>query len=69
MRASYLTEPPITDGNSPWNEAFSFPSIEAWRSFATRHPELFDEDLSPQDRAERWKLFAYTSEGQSLRAR
>jgi len=61
--------PPISDGNSPWNEAFSFSSIEAFAAFKRLHPELFDREASPRDLAERWKAFAQTSVGRGLRWR
>ena len=69
MQISGLTSSPITDGNSPWNEAFTFPTVGAWLAFQTLHPELFDKEVSPQDRAKRWKAFAQTREGKALRWR
>jgi len=64
-----LTAPPISDRHSPWNEAFRFPTVAAWLAFQRVHPELFDSELSPQDRAGRWKRFAATAEGRALRWR
>jgi hypothetical protein len=61
--------PPISDGNSPWNEGFAFSSVEAYAAFRKLHTELFDREASPRDLAERWKAFGQTSVGRGLRWR
>jgi hypothetical protein len=57
------------DRSDPFNEAFSFASLEEYERFKVVRPELFDPDASPRDLAERWKKFARTSEGRALRWR
>jgi hypothetical protein len=58
----------ITDGNSPWNEAFSF-SPEEYGRLKISRPDLFDPDLSPQDKARLWKEFGQSSIGRVFRWR
>ncbi len=65
---SGLTEKPISDNNSPWNEAFSFTPEQYYRLKKLR-PDLFDKELSPQERTKRWKAFAQTTEGKAFRVR
>jgi hypothetical protein len=50
--------PPVSDGNSPWNEAFAFSSVEAYAAFRGLHPELFDREAIGQTsvgRGLRWR--------------
>jgi len=61
--------PPIGDGNSPWNEAFAFRSLEEYGAFRAVHPELFDRQADARELVRRWKAFARTSAGRSLRWR
>lgn len=63
-----LTKPKIGDGNSPWNEAFAFTPEEYARLKAVR-PDLFDEQLDPQERVRLWKEFAQSTEGRAFRWR
>lgn len=65
---SGLTKPNISDGNSPWNEAFSF-TPEQYARLRQVRPDLFDNERSPQERAKLWKAFAQTSEGRAFRVR
>jgi hypothetical protein len=62
------TGAPISDGNSPWNEAFSF-SPETYQLLKKLRPDLFDRSLDPQEKARRWKAWAQTSEGRAFRWR
>jgi hypothetical protein len=62
------TAPKIGDGNSPWNEAFSFTPEQYARLKAVR-PDLFDTQLDAQERVKLWKEFAQTSEGKAFRWR
>lgn len=48
--------------------AFNF-SEQEYAQLKVNHPELFDAGLHPRDRAQRWKLFADTLEGQFYRVR
>lgn len=63
-----LTKPKISDGNSPYNEAFSF-TQEQYARLKIVRPDLFDTQRSPQERARLWKTFAQTSEGKAFRVR
>lgn len=55
-----------TDGNSPWNEAFSF-TADFWELSKKLHPELHDPD--PRRRFRAWQKFATTRVGQAFRVR
>lgn len=57
------------DGSDPFNEAFSFASLEIYLQFRAVHPELFDAQASAGERRRRWIAFAQTTEGQALRWR
>jgi hypothetical protein len=62
------TAPPITDGNSPWNEAFSF-TPEQYARLKLARPDLFDQELDAAERVKRWKAFAQSTEGKAFRWR
>jgi len=62
------TAPNITDGNSPWNEAFAFTPMQYAMLKALR-PDLFDTERDAQERVRLWKEFAQTTEGQAFRWR
>lgn len=56
------------DGNSPFNEAFSF-TYDEYELLKKLKPELFDEQLDPKTRLDNWKRFANSSEGRMFRIR
>jgi hypothetical protein len=59
---------PHRDGNDPFNAAFSF-TPEQHALMQRLHPELFDPNSHPRDRAKEWKRFADTSVGKAFRWR
>jgi hypothetical protein len=56
------------DGNSPFNEAFSF-TQEEYDILKRLKPHLFDQTLEPQTRLKHWKDFANSSEGRMFRVK
>lgn len=62
------TKPAITDGNSPWNEAFSF-TPEQYLRIKQLRPDLFDRSMDQGEKVRRWKAWAQTSEGRAFRWR
>jgi hypothetical protein len=56
------------DGNSPFNEAFSF-TQEEYDILKKLKPHLFDQTLDPQTRLKHWKAFANSSEGRVFRVK
>ena len=59
---------PISDRNSPWNEAFSF-TPEQYARLKMLRPDLFDRTLEPQVRRQKWIDFGNSPEGRAFRWR
>lgn len=62
------TQRPISDKNSPWNEAFTFTEEQYYRLRRLR-PDLFDTTVEPQVRRKRWIAFGNSAEGRAFRWR
>lgn len=62
------TAPPISDRNSPWNEAFAF-TPEQYARLKLVRPDLFDQEKDAAERVKLWKAFALTTEGRAFRWR
>lgn len=56
------------DGNSPFNEAFSFTRDE-YELLKRIKPHLFDQNLDPLTRRRYWVEFANSSEGRMFRVK
>ena len=62
------TEAPISDRNSPWNEAFTFTPAE-WELLKKMRPDLSPANRDNADRLRRWREFAHSSLGRAFRVR
>lgn len=56
------------DGNSPFNEAFSFTHDE-YELLKKIKPHLFDQSLDPKTRRQHWIDFGNSTEGRCFRVR
>ena len=62
------TEAPVSDKNSPWNEAFTFTPDE-WELLKRVRPDLSPANRDAVARAKAWRLFAQSSVGRAFRVR